>query len=130
MESIDSMTFIVRREVDIDIKPDGDPNSINPKSKGLAPVAILGSDEFDVADVDVTTLKFGPNEADPFHDLTDSAVYAEHLEDVNADSYMDLVLHFKIQELGLTDEIEATLTGSTLDEIPIGGTDSVNIVGK
>ena len=35
-------------EIEIDIKPGSDRNSINPMSKGVIPVAILGSDEFDV----------------------------------------------------------------------------------
>jgi hypothetical protein len=43
-------------EVNVDIKPGGDRSSINPKSRGVIPVAILGSDTFDVADVVVETL--------------------------------------------------------------------------
>ncbi len=118
-------------EVDIDIKPGSDPNSINLKSKGVVPVAILGSAIFDVTDVDVTTLMFGPGNAEPVHDLTDSIVYADHLQDVNLDGYLDLVCHFKTQELGLVaGSTEATLSGETYDGVIVYGTDSVNIVGK
>jgi subtilisin family serine protease len=41
--------------VEIDIKPGSDPNAINPSEEGVTPVAILGSDTFDVMDVDATT---------------------------------------------------------------------------
>ena len=42
--------------VDIDIKPTSCPNPLNVKSKGVLPVAILGTASFDVNDVDVSTV--------------------------------------------------------------------------
>jgi len=110
-------------EVDVDIKPGSWPNSINTKNKGVIPVAILGTQDFDVADVDVTTLAFGPGGAAPVHDP------AGHYEDVNGDGLTDLVSHYATQETGLqVGHTEACVTGETLDGIPIEGCDAVRIV--
>jgi hypothetical protein len=43
-------------QVEVDIKPGSCPNSFNGKSMGNVPVAIVGSDEFDVTTVDLTTI--------------------------------------------------------------------------
>ncbi|MDA2919472.1 hypothetical protein MYX76_08280 [Desulfobacterota bacterium AH_259_B03_O07] len=115
-------------EVDIDIKPNSDPNSINTNSMGKVPVAILGSDTFDVTDVDVTTLTFGPSGAMPAHDLTDPVVYAAHLQDVNTDSFTDLVSHYIQKETGLTSaDTEACIMGETIGGTPIEGCDAVRV---
>ena len=90
------------RTVDIDIKPGSFPNTLNlKKKKGVIPVAILGSDEFDVTLVDVTTLTFGVGAQVPDHDLTDVFVYTEHLQDVNGDGFMDLVSHYVTDGTGI-----------------------------
>jgi hypothetical protein len=106
-----------------DIKPDGFPNSVNPRSRGVIPVAIIGSDTFDVAEIDVTTLAFGPGGAPIAH-------LNGHLQDVNYDGIMDLLLHFRTQDTGIVcgDE-SAILTGETLDGQPFEGSDSITTVG-
>jgi hypothetical protein len=109
--------------VQVDIKPDSYPNNVNPYARGVIPVAILGSDTLDVADVDVTTLAFGPAGAPIAH-------LNGHLQDVNYDGFMDLVTHFRTRdtEIACGDE-SATLTGETLDGQPFEGTDSIQTVG-
>ena len=115
----------------IDIKPGSDRNSINPNSKGVIPVAILGSASFDVTTVDVTTLAFGPDGATPAHDLTDPIVYADHLQDVNGDGFTDLVSHYRTQDTGIAKgDTEACLTGETTGGVAISGCDAIKTVGK
>jgi hypothetical protein len=45
-------------EVGIDIKPGSYPNCLNINGHGVVPVAILGSNDFDVTQIDVSTLTF------------------------------------------------------------------------
>ncbi len=107
-------------EVDIDIKPGSFPNSINLGSRGVVPVAVLTTDDFDASSVDPGTVEFA-----------DAAPVRWVMEDVDADGDVDLLFHFKTQELNLTgDSTEATLTGTTFGGQAIQGTDTVNIVPK
>jgi len=109
--------------VSIDIKPYSFPNSINPHSRGVIPLAVLGSETFDVADIDVTTLAFGPDDAPIAH-------LNGHLQDVNYDGIMDLMTHYRTRDTGIMcgDE-SAALTGATLDGEFIEGFDSIETVG-
>ena len=110
-------------QVDIDIKPGSDPNGINPKSKGLIPVAILTDADFDATDVDPSTVTFGPNDATMAHKNA-------HIEDVDTDGDLDLLLHFRTQDTGIAcGDTEAELNGQTYDGVYITGTDSVKTSG-
>ena len=104
--------------VDIDIKPGSYSNSINPKSRGVIPVAFLSTADFDTSTVDPMTVVFAG---------ASSARYA--VEDVDRDGDHDLILLFRTEDTNLAPgDTEACLTGKTQDDTPIEGCDSVRTV--
>jgi len=108
------------REWPIDIKPGSDPNSINLKSKGVVPVAVLTTDLFDAATVDPDTVQL---------EGVDAVKWT--MDDVDGDGDLDLLLHFSTQELAVVLDAfstEATLSGETYDGETFSGTESVRIV--
>ena len=117
-------------QVSVDIKPGSSGIPVNPRSNGVVPVAILGSADFDVAAVDVSTLAFGPGGASPAHDLTDSGTYSDHLQDVNGDGFVDLVTHYRQKQTGIAvGDTDACLSGTTVGGAPFEGCDSVSVLG-
>jgi hypothetical protein len=115
--------------VEIDIKPSSDSNPINLSSQGDLAVAILGSESFDVTDVDVTTLAFGSSAAAPVHDLTESGTFEDHLRDINDDGLTDLVSHYPIRQTGIAPgDVEACITGETIDGVHFEGCDAIRTV--
>jgi hypothetical protein len=106
----------------LDVRPGGGENPINPGSKGVIPVAILSTSGFDASTVEQDSLRFGPNQA-----LVEGR---GQLEDVNGDGRLDLVLHFRTQDSGIQcGDGSVSITGQTLNGIPIQGTDSITTVG-
>jgi hypothetical protein len=81
--------------VGVDIRPHFSHNWIIPFSPLPVPVAILGAADFDVREIDVETLRFGPDEATPVFDLTKRLVFRLNHRDINNDGHKDLVSHYK-----------------------------------
>ena len=50
--------FCFQEAAAIDIKPGSDKNPVSLKGKGMLPVAVLTSPEFDAASIDVATVSF------------------------------------------------------------------------
>jgi len=111
--------------VEFDIKPQSCPNPLNIKSRGVLPVAILGTTSFDVSDVDISSLLLG-GVAPVDYSLEDVAepdayieVGCDYCDTLGPDGYLDLTLKFKTQDivaaLGAVsdgDVITLTLTGT------------------
>ena len=132
-------------KVEVDIKPGSCPNPLNLTSKGVLPVAVLGTEEFDVTTIDPLTILLSREEVEegvaPIRsDYEDVATPFEgelcDCHDLNGDGYEDLTLKFKTQELvetlGLAevagDEIPLTLTGELRENKggkPIKGQDCI-----
>jgi hypothetical protein len=111
--------------VTIDIKPGSHTNPINLGSRGLTPVALLGSEVFDVTTVDVASVRFAGAAVRTKPNGTLQYSY----EDVNLDGYLDLVMHFPTRLLQLDESsTEATLTGIGGQNRCVSGTDSIIIV--
>jgi hypothetical protein len=92
-----SVTFYSEPQTEpitIDIKPGDDPNDINPTGKQRIPVAVLATDTFDATQVDWKTVSFGSGEATEYHERA-------HIEDVDLDGDMDMVLHFDTPDTGI-----------------------------
>jgi len=131
--------------VDLDIKPGSCPNPLNTKSNGVLPVAILGTDQFDVYDIDPGTVMLEgvsplrSNLEDVSRPVTDPADTCD-CTSRGGDGYTDMTFKFDTQDI--VDALEAqmpfvdgetrilTITGMTHVGVPIEGTDCVVILHK
>ena len=108
------------RAIEIDVRPGSRRNRVNPRSRGLVPVAILGSEDFDVARVDVDSLAFGPEGAAPV------GRFPARLVDLNRDGALDLLARFRVSDTGIAfGAVQACLYGHSDDARGFAGCDEV-----
>jgi hypothetical protein len=134
--------------VPVDIKPRSCRNPLSTNEKGVLPVAILGTDAFDVSQVDPATVTLEgiaplrwslEDVATPYEPFT-GKVDAYDCNEYGTDGYMDLTLKFRAQEVvaalgGINDGdvVVLDLLANLREEfggIPVVGEDAVVILAK
>ena len=110
------------REVAVDVRPRSPRNRVRPGGHGVLSVAILGSDDLDVGEIDVASLAFGPEGAPVAH-------APPPLVDLDGDGRADLLLHFRVDASGIAPgDAEACLDGALLDGRGLRGCDAIETV--
>ena len=93
--------------VALDIKPQFCPNPLNVTANGLLPVAVVGTEEFDVASIDPASLTLAgvapiytayEDVAEPFYPLT-GRIASYDCTSGGSDGIVDLTLKFRAQEV-------------------------------
>jgi len=139
----------------LDIKPGSCPNPVSVRSKGVVPTAIVGSDAFDVTQIDVSSVVL--TRADGVGGIVTPAGrvrgHAANISDVatpftgelcdchnlTGDGIDDLSLKFLTRELVETLDLRSvprhtfvtlTISGSLLDGSEFSASDCIRIVGK
>jgi hypothetical protein len=135
----------------LDIKPGSCPNSFNPGSNGVLPVALVVTDEFDASEVDISTLVLSradgyggtitPHEGPPGpHTVLEDVASLFDGEpcdchELEGDGVMDVSMKFKTQDmvdaLNLipgTGPKELVLDGNLLDGRPFRASDCIRFV--
>ncbi|MEN8169527.1 MAG: hypothetical protein ABFS08_04820 [Pseudomonadota bacterium] len=105
------------KQINIEIKPGNNKLApLNPRSKGKIPVAIMGSNDFDVDNIDQNSLTFGSSGSENSLNKCQKVT-----RDINNDGYGDKLCHFENRAAGFrSGDIEGILMGTTN-----GGTDFV-----
>ncbi len=137
----------------LDIKPGSCPNPLNRNSHGMMPAAILGTDDFDAAQIDISSVLISRADGVGGSAAPNEGPRGPHtvLEDVGtpfdgepcdchaleSDGTIDLLMHFRTQEvvesLELDDLppdtfVEITVTGVLLDKTPFTANDCIRLV--
>lgn len=109
----------------IDIKPGSDSNCFNINGHGVIPVSILGAEDLDVTEIDMTSLSFGGLDVR----MRGNKGPLCSVDYSNDDPYLDLICHFEDDSgMWAPGNGEATLTGNLFGGTSIEGSDLICIV--
>jgi hypothetical protein len=131
----------------LDIMPGDCPNefNLNTKGKGRVPMAILGTESFNVTEISIDSIVIGgtafPVKTPSIDDVSAPAGNDDCACPAGTDGYDDLVLHFLrrdvIDALGLsepepgtTEAVEVTVEGYLEDGTPFEATDCITLKGR
>ncbi|MCP4677261.1 MAG: hypothetical protein GY854_17455 [Deltaproteobacteria bacterium] len=113
-------------DVEIDVRPGCERNIVRLRSRGVLPVAILSSSEFDATTVDPETVRLVGASVKL---VGNGRRYLTKVRDVNGDGMDDLVCKVLINELDVeVGDSVAVLEAVTFDGTAITGQDSIRVV--
>ncbi len=143
VEKTDIWVSYLGQEVAVDIKPGSCPNPLNLAGRGVLPVAILGTEDFDVKAVNLVSIRLAgvPPVRSSYEDVAAPLIDGNECDCNNPgpDGYLDLTLKFDTQSIveQLMDleplageEFVLTLTAALYDGTRIEGADCIVIVGN
>ena len=105
LEKITPVPYIM---VNVDVKPTSCPNPLNRKSKGVVPIAILGTEAFDVTNIDPATINIEgiaplrwsyEDVAAPYEEGFSDPLSKMDCTNEGPDGLTDLLFHFKTEEI-------------------------------
>lgn len=141
----EEITDICPVPVYVDIKPGGCPTPINVGSKGVLPVAVLGTSAFDVTTIDpgsitlagVFPLRWSLEDVATPYEINPNECNIYDCHELTGDGLVDLTLKFDSEEIAAAtgdvydrDCLVLELTGELKSGLPIKGGDVVSILKK
>jgi hypothetical protein len=123
--------------VSLDVRPGSCPNPISARASGVLPVAIMGTADFDVNDIDVSSLRLAgvaPITANQSDEAAPTSTDSCDCSESGPDGWMDLALKFRNQDIvaaiGTQSGVQVlNVTGTLLDGTSLEGQDCVLFVG-
>ena len=125
-----ALTASSATQVEIDVLPWRDPNRLNLGTRQRVSVAVLGSDDFDVRDIDPDTLRLGPAAGEP---LTRRGRPIAWIFDVDRTlpRHRDLFTIFDLRTLGVAyTDTELCLSAETYAGETIEGCDEIDAMPR